>query len=143
MTRMACSLFLILSLGGCLHTRAVGEGTAANQHEKGKLVAAPRPVGTRPESVLKTGAARRLQRALREQGYAASDSGEIDETTRNAIARFQRQHNLAPTGFPDLDTVGGLGLDPNEMYVSGSTKKEDDAEKRQQHREAARGRRRE
>lgn len=125
-------------LGGCLHTRTTQkeQGTTAQQggaqekQAQSKQVAAPRPVGTTPESVFTSDGTLRLQRALARHGYRVSQSGTLDDETRRALERFQRANELASTGMPDYATCHALGLDPDEIFQTGSRHRDTDAAKR-------------
>ncbi|MDQ2070069.1 lytic murein transglycosylase [Natronospira bacteriovora] len=56
-----------------------------------------------------------LQSALNERGF---DSGAVDgilgPNTRRALARFQRDRDLVPDGFPGPDVLKRLGVDIND-----------------------------
>jgi Putative peptidoglycan binding domain len=122
--------FLILAVlfAGCFHTKQT-QATAEpeEQQTKGKQVAAPRPVGTTPQSILRADGLRKMQNKLK-----VRESGELDDKTREALVAFQRRHHLAATGLPDLETVETLGLNTNDVFQSGSKKKEGDATARKQ-----------
>ena len=120
---------IVLLLAGCFHTKQTQTQNRdpEQQQKQGKTVAAPRPVGTTPSSILRSDGTRKIQKAL---GVAAS--GQLDDPTRKALERFQRRHELAATGLHDLETVEKLGLNTNDVFQSGSRKKEGDATARKQ-----------
>lgn len=51
------------------------------------------------------------QQRLQDLGYHVSPTGHYDSDTRNAVALFQSDHGLRPTGEVDLSTIAALGLD--------------------------------
>jgi hypothetical protein len=120
--------FLIAALlfAGCFHTRQT-QTTAAEKQTQGKQVATPRPVGTTPQSILRADGLRKMQGKL-----GVSQNGQLDDATRGALEHFQRRHHLAATGLPDLATVEELGLNTNDVFQTGSKKKEGDATARKQ-----------
>jgi hypothetical protein len=122
---------MVVLCAGCLHTQRTQSPAQSkedtSEQRQGKRVAAPRPVGTTPESIVKNDGMKRIQKEL-----GVSQSGELDEKTRNALEKFQRKHELAATGLPDLETVEKLGLDTNDVFQSGSKKKENDRGARKQ-----------
>jgi hypothetical protein len=56
------------------------------------------------------------QRTLRLQGYAARLSGQLDDETRAAIARFQRDADLPETSELDAATLRRLDVDPGDVH---------------------------
>jgi hypothetical protein len=127
-------LLLAILFAGCFHARETQSTTAnkesTDEQDKGKQVAAPRPVGTTPSSILHAGAMNDLQGKL-----GVPRSGELDDRTRKALEKFQREHDLAATGLPDIETVRTLGLDPDDVFRTGSRHKKDDTAKRDQAKE--------
>ncbi len=121
------SLLVALLFAGCVHTKSTQSQTSEQPQKQGKQVAAPRPVGTTPSSILRPGGMARIQKAL-----GVSESGELDDRTRHALERFQTRHHLASTGEPDFETVEKLGLDTDDIFKSGSRKKETDTAARRQ-----------
>lgn len=53
-----------------------------------------------------------LQRALIAHGHALTDDGEFGRGTERRLTAFQRDHQLAPTGFADRETLKALGMAP-------------------------------
>jgi peptidoglycan hydrolase-like protein with peptidoglycan-binding domain len=77
-----------------------------------------------PESLLAEGAVGRLQDALARRGHLGPHRpGELDDSTSQAVRRFQAAEGLAETGFPDRETLARLGLDPDEMYGRAGEKR--------------------
>jgi hypothetical protein len=89
-------------------------------------VAAPRPLGTTPSSILRGGAMADIQGKL-----GVAKSGQLDDGTRNALRKFQRGQELAETGLPDIETVRKLGLDPDDVFQTGSRHAKDDTAARE------------
>jgi hypothetical protein len=57
-----------------------------------------------------------IQEALQDQGYYAGEiDGQLGEQTRDAIAAYQRDHNLELTAAIDEATVQSLGLSSSEQ----------------------------
>jgi hypothetical protein len=78
-------------------------------------------IATSPASLLKPGAAKTIEEKLRREGDLKGDADSDDEAgTREALARFQRRHNLPATGAPDDATVQKLGLKPQDIFRSGN-----------------------
>lgn len=74
------------------------------------------PVAAEPEDIVSEQQVQTLQRQLVELGYEVPRSGKLDEPTRQALRRFQKNHGLAETGMPDLATLRLLGLEPYTVY---------------------------
>lgn len=51
------------------------------------------------------------QEALRAKGLQPGSDGKLDEQTQDALAKFQKQNNLPPTGVLDDKTAAKLGVD--------------------------------
>jgi localization factor PodJL len=52
-----------------------------------------------------------IQEALQDQGYYAGEiDGQLGQQTRDALAAYQRDHNLELTAAIDEATVQALGL---------------------------------
>jgi peptidoglycan hydrolase-like protein with peptidoglycan-binding domain len=112
------SFWLAALMAGCAHSTDVGQerSSARTQPEQGE-----RPVAARPQQLLRTGGVSQLQSALAARGYVTPRNGTLDDRTSQAIEKFQRDHDLAPTGKPDLATLDKLGLDPARVLRYGST----------------------
>ncbi|HVR64779.1 MAG TPA: peptidoglycan-binding domain-containing protein [Polyangia bacterium] len=78
------------------------------------------PLTTSPATLLKPGALKSIQERLAGDGMLAADqaTGELDAATREALARFQRQHDLPATGAVDNATAEKLGLRPDDVFKS-------------------------
>jgi len=78
------------------------------------------PLATSPAGLLEPGAVKRIQERLVERDYLPMEarSGKLDERTRSALRRLQRDHNLPETGTPDDSTLQKLGLDVGELTRS-------------------------
>jgi hypothetical protein len=78
------------------------------------------PLTTSRAGMLKPGAAKLIQSRLAQTGALPEDhvTGQLDGSTRAALAKFQSQHNLPPTGDPDESTIRKLGLNLAEVFVS-------------------------
>jgi Putative peptidoglycan binding domain len=131
--RRALLAVLVLACGACarVHHVPAGEGEPGAQGEGkgGGIPPAPgRPrVPTSPEALLAEGAVRDVQRALAARHLLGEhEPGKLDEPTSAALRRFQRERELAATGFPDRETLELLGIDPERAYV----KKQDRARAR-------------
>jgi peptidoglycan hydrolase-like protein with peptidoglycan-binding domain len=49
-----------------------------------------------------------IQKRLRNLGFNCEPTGEMDDATASAIARFQKKHALEPTGEPGASTIDKL-----------------------------------
>jgi peptidoglycan hydrolase-like protein with peptidoglycan-binding domain len=79
-----------------------------------------------PPAILREGAIATIQAALRERGYAVTQTGKLDEATTDALLAFQAAEDLARTGFPDHETMRRLGLDSEEWFVARDDAKSPD-----------------
>lgn len=78
-------------------------------------------ISTSPGGLLKPGAAKAIQAKLSRDGDLHGDVGsDRDGPTHDALARFQRSHDLPATGVPDDATVRKLGLKPEDIFRSGN-----------------------
>ena len=85
--------------------------------KQGPVQPGPGYASQRPEDLLRPGAVHAIEQALMEKGYLAPDSRQtLDEPVRDALARFQRDNEIAATGFPDSKTLTTLGFDPGKVY---------------------------
>jgi hypothetical protein len=73
--------------------RAVNDPSVLDRGDRGEEVAA-------------------LQRALIAHGQALTDDGDFGRGTERRLTAFQRDHQLAPTGFADRETLKALGIAP-------------------------------
>ena len=139
-----CSLAAIFALAsGCGHAHTVGpaespnEGaTASSSSASDSASVKPRrtsglkgpngdaqniSIASSPTLLLKPGAAKRIQEKLAHDGDLHGEvDGELDGRTRDALAQFQRSHDLPATGVPDDATVRKLGLKPEDVFRSGN-----------------------
>lgn len=53
---------------------------------------------------------RALQEAINKQGIAVAVDGKLNDSTRDAIRKYQSQHHLPVTGEPDKATLSKLGV---------------------------------
>jgi hypothetical protein len=77
-----------------------------------------------------------VQETLAELGYQVAFTGEMDETTRSALRRFEQRHNLPSTDDPQTPEVAAalsvlgarlsntFGLPPLSVWVDGWTNKD-------------------
>ena len=80
-------------------------------------------IATSPSLLLKPGAAKAIAAKLSHDGDLHGEVGsDLDGPTRDALARFQRSHDLPATGIPDDATVRKLGLKPEDVFRSGNDK---------------------
>jgi hypothetical protein len=121
------ALALALVAAGCRHPSKVGaaavpeartEGKGETSAQKGVPPRGGRPrVPASPKALLSEAEIGRIQDALRDRGYlGAHRRGALDDATTTALRKFQRQQDLAETGFPDRLTIQELGLDPERSY---------------------------
>lgn len=114
------------------HQTAAQNGTEAKQSlEKPPntpQVSSARPVRTTPGGMLDAEAMKRIQSKLSGKGFKVAQSGQLDQATEAAIRKFQAHEHIASTGLPDFDTLRRLGLDPKEVYLGG-TKRRDEAKR--------------
>jgi peptidoglycan hydrolase-like protein with peptidoglycan-binding domain len=124
---------------GCGHAQTVGPAVAPD--EKSASDSATTPVhrktvtsdlkgpdgerqnisiSTSPGALLKPGAAKIIQEKLSQDGdFDGAASSDLDGRAREALAKFQRQHDLPATGIPDDATVRKLGLKPDDIFRNG------------------------
>jgi peptidoglycan hydrolase-like protein with peptidoglycan-binding domain len=100
-----------------LHSPAAAGPAAANHQSPPEDEI---PLGVSPAALLKPGAVADVQRQLIHVGALPAEhtSGELDATTQQALARYQRQNNLPATGALDNTTVKQLGLNPENIFKS-------------------------
>ena len=136
--RSRIAAVLVGLLTSCIHTRHVGDegddresqthkGTKGEEGASSRVTTERVPprgdrpaVSASPEGLMNPGSARKVQEALRRSGYLNDASGELDTTTSAALRRFQHDHGLAATGAPDRETLRSLGIDPSDVYQTGT-----------------------
>jgi hypothetical protein len=92
--------------------------------EKAKETTAGTPVARNPETLIVPGQVKRIQEKLHDRGLLKGPpSGTIDDATRVALKRLQKDADLPETGLPDHETVRKLGLDPDDVFASASKRK--------------------
>ena len=134
MRRALLSIPLVLMMGAChAHTTAAqnGKEDAKQTLEKPpdtKQVASARPVRTTPGGMLDPTSMKKIQAKLSSKGFAVAQSGQLDDATEAALRKFQSHERIASTGLPDFDTLRRLGLDPKDVYLGG-TKRRDQAKR--------------
>ena len=69
--------------------------------------AAPAPAAP---AGLSSATVKALQEALNKQGITVKTDGVLDDTTREAVKKYQSQHHLPVTGEPDKATLDKLGV---------------------------------
>jgi peptidoglycan hydrolase-like protein with peptidoglycan-binding domain len=114
----------VMAVLGCRATHHVKEPAASGEEPRrgaarsGVPSRAGRPrVPASPGGLLAPDAVGEIQEALARRGLLAEHRrGELDGATSAAIRRFQREHGLAQTGFPDRETLTRLGVDPERAY---------------------------
>lgn len=76
------------------------------------------PVSTAPAGLLEPGAVDIIQQHLQSRGYlkCPCNGQQIDDRTREALARFQREGGLPTTGLPTFETVERLGLRVDQIF---------------------------
>lgn len=132
MTRtQATAVAVLLLAAGCRHPAKVGTPAAPGAAEekkaekKGETPAqkgippeGDRPrIPSSPKALIAEGEIAKLQDALAGRGYLGKHApGALDDATTTALRKFQREQDLAETGFPDRLTIQKLGLDPEEAY---------------------------
>lgn len=125
----AAVVALALVAGACRHPRKVGTPAPAAEKErakrgetsaqKGVPPRGERPrVPSSPKALLAEGEIGKIQQALEDRGYLGKErrAGALDDPTTTALRKFQRDEDLAETGFPDRLTLQKLGLDPEKAY---------------------------
>ena len=63
-----------------------------------------------PKKVMQRKAICRVQERLNRISPKLKLTGRMDQATRRALVRFQKEHNLAPTGRINALTLSKLGL---------------------------------
>jgi peptidoglycan hydrolase-like protein with peptidoglycan-binding domain len=121
----AIPLLVLAALSaGCTHTETVaetGEPSVVAADGGGNPGIAHDPANPlivdSPDKLLLPGAGRRLQAELARRGYLIQpDEQALGEATLAALWRFQKENDLAATGFPDAETVRRLGFQLDEIY---------------------------
>lgn len=70
-----------------------------------------------PDALLGEEAVARIQRALADRKLLGEhEEGRLDGATSAALRKFQKEEELADTGFPDRETLRRLGIDPEKTY---------------------------
>ena len=65
---------------------------------------------------LEPGRVKEIQQALGEAGYLNQEpNGNWDDLTRNAMRRYQADHNFPTTGMPEAKSLLKLGLGPHPL----------------------------
>jgi hypothetical protein len=86
--------------------------------ETPKATTAGTPVARNPETLIVPGQIKRIQEKLHDRGLLkAQPSGSLDDATRVALKRLQKNEDLPETGLPDHETVRKLGLDPDDVFA--------------------------
>jgi hypothetical protein len=82
------------------------------------------PVTVSMEGMMLRGGIARIQERLvaRELLAAPYREGELDRATIGALLELQRRSELPPVGLPSYATVHALGIDPAQVFVSGSAR---------------------
>jgi hypothetical protein len=70
------------------------------------------PVASSPSGLMKPGAEQNVREKLGVQAGGGS--------LREAVKKFQKEHDLPATGILDQRTVESLGLDPDDVFESAS-----------------------
>lgn len=94
-------------------------GSARSGGDKGGVPPrAGRPrIPASPDALLGEDAVARIQRALADRHLLGEhEKGTLDAPTSSAIRKFQKEEELADTGFPDRETLRRLGIDPEAAY---------------------------
>ena len=121
----ALALAAVLAAAACRHARQAPPDEGREEAQPGRQGAAggvkPAPdrprVPPSPEGLLAPDAIREMQRALADRKLLGEHrEGDVDPPTSAALRRFQAEHGLAATGFPDRDTLQRLGVDPEKAY---------------------------
>lgn len=124
MTRTLYSLVAAAALAGAAaHAKDVEErGTSerATASQAKPIQAKPgRPtVSAQPKKVFKEQTVTQIQRRL-----GVRESGELDDATQRAVAKFQDEHKLPATGFPDSHTLEEMGIKADEAQKQAGTKR--------------------
>ena len=91
------ALMLAVILGASFSSSTIAQTTSS-------------PTTTTTASTLAPSVIKALQEALNKQGVTVETTGVFDDTTRNALRRFQSQHHLTVTGEADQATLAKLGI---------------------------------
>lgn len=94
--------------------KAPGPGV---EREPGK---APPAVGKEPKLDISTADMRKIQEALKKEGYQPGEDGKLDAKTQQALREFQKKNNLAVTGQPDRATAEKLGVKIGDTATPGA-----------------------
>lgn len=102
-------------------------GGAAQQRQQPSYMERQRPGSTLRQREPRQASVAEIQRRLNQLGYAAGDvDGRLGGRTRQAIAAFQRDQGLAPTGNPDAGVLSALRAtqggapQPSNAFANGS-----------------------
>jgi len=96
------------------------EGSAKKDDDKRKRQegTAATPVPRTPVAALEPGQLREIQRRLGQRKLLGQhEDGNLDEPTRAALRKLQKDADLPETGLPDHETVRKLGLDPDQVFA--------------------------
>ncbi len=126
--RLSLAAALAVTAFACRHTERVGNpGTPSTDEEPRapRVTKIPpregRPeVAVSPQELMRPGSAKKIQKGLQDEGYLREVTGSLDRETSVALRRFQHDQGLAETGAPDRETLRRLGVDPQEVYSTGS-----------------------
>jgi hypothetical protein len=80
------------------------------------------PIGVAPESLMTAEGIGAVQRRLVEEDLLdadAFDRGLLDEPTLDAIRALQRREELPDVGLPTYATVRALGIDLDDVFLTG------------------------
>lgn len=83
------------------------------------LVVLAAPAGADDRPALEPEQIRMVQRALVDLGHPVEITGAWDQSTRTAVADFQRERGLTATGTLDTATSRALGVDPYAVVPVG------------------------
>ena len=114
----------LLLLAGCHAHEVARDRQTMKSPPRQQEVASARPVRTTPGGMLDPQSMHKIQQALSRHGEKAGDSGQLDDATQAALKRFQRKQDQPATGLPDYDTLHRLGLDPKDIYLGGTQRRE-------------------
>jgi peptidoglycan hydrolase-like protein with peptidoglycan-binding domain len=113
---------LVVFAAAC-HTRQVArQDETMKAPPPAREVQSARPVRTTPNAMIPPGQMRKVQVALAQHGQSVNETGHLDEKTESALRKFQNARGVPATGMPDFETVRLLGLDPQQIYLSGEKK---------------------
>lgn len=114
----------LLCAAGCHAHQVAQHRESMKSPPKQEEVSSARPVRTTPGGMLDPQSMHEVQRALGRHGEKVDESGQLDDATQAALKRFQRKQDQPATGFPDYDTLRRLGLDPRDIYLGGTRRRE-------------------